>query len=213
MLNNKRFILHTIIALVIAAIVGGIAYMVYTSHERAGKTEVTLVVAPNDADVALTNTSSGKVTKSRNGTVYLEPGTYDVLVEKKGFTTYKTTRDTTKDNTIIAELAPETEEAIAWTKKHRDQFQKLEGIADKRATAYNRALIEKHPLLKVMPIKDPYYSIGYYQKDGEPIIVISTQSPQYRYVATRRINRMGYKISDYRIEYKDFQNPLEAQKQ
>ena len=209
---SKRRI-TSIIFVILTVVCSGVVYNIYLSFERASKTAVTLVTAPTDATVAFTNTATKKVTKGSHGTVYIEPGIYDILVEKKGFNSYKKTQDISKNNTVIAELSPQTKEAVNWVKKHRDQYDKLEAFAGKKSLEYNKSVTDKYPLIGVLPLKDPYYSIGHYKKDsGEPVVVITTESPQYRYAATRRITSMGYKLSDYRIEYKDFQDPLKEKK-
>ena len=199
--------------MILTVVCSGVVYNIYLSFERASKTAVTLVTAPTDATVAFTNTATKKVTKGSHGTVYVEPGIYDISVEKKGFNSYKKTQDISKNNTVIAELSPQTKEAVEWVKRHQDQYNKLEAFAGRKSLEYNKSVTDKYPLIGVLPLKDPYYSIGHYKKDsGEPVVVITTESPQYRYIATRRIVSMGYKLSDYRIEYKDFQNPLKEKK-
>lgn len=209
---SKRRI-TSIIFVILTVVCSGVVYNIYLSFERASKTAVTLVTAPTDATVAFTNTATKKVTKGSHGTVYIEPGIYDILVEKKGFNSYKKTQDISKNNTVIAELSPQTKEAVEWVKRHQDQYNKLEAFAGKKSLEYNKSVTDKYPLIGVLPLKDPYYSIGHYKKEnGEPVVVITTESPQYRYIATRRIVSMGYKLSDYRIEYKDFQNPLKEKK-
>ena len=209
---SKQHIIRITIVLVVFAVTCSIGYNIHLSFEHANKTAITLVTAPTDATATFTNTTTKKVTKGSHGTVYVEPGIYDISIEKKGFNSYKKTQDISK-NTVIAELSPQTKEAVDWVKRHRDQYDKLEAFAGKKSLEYNKSVTDKYPLIGVLPLKDPYYSIGHYKKDnGEQVVVITTESPQYRYAATRRITSMGYKLSDYRIEYKDFQNPLKEKK-
>lgn len=210
---SKQHIIRITIVLVVFAVTCSIGYNIHLSFEHANKTAITLVTAPTDATATFTNTATKKVTKGSHGTVYVEPGIYDISIEKKGFNSYKKTQDISKNNTVIAELSPQTKEAVDWVKRHRDQYDKLEAFAGKKSLEYNKLVTDKYPLIGILPLKDPYYSIGHYKKEnGEPVVVITTESPQYRYAATRRITSMGYKLSDYRIEYKDFQNPLKEKK-
>jgi len=210
---SKQHIIRITIVLVVFAVTCSIGYNIHLSFEHANKTAITLVTAPTDATATFTNTTTKKVTKGSHGTVYVEPGIYDISIEKKGFNSYKKTQDISKNNTVIAELSPQTKEAVDWVKRHRDQYDKLEAFAGKKSLEYNKSVTDKYPLIGVLPLKDPYYSIGHYKKDnGEQVVVITTEAPQYRYAATRRITSMGYKLSDYRIEYKDFQNPLKEKK-
>ena len=89
-----------------------------------------------------------------------------------------------------------------------DQYNKVESIAGQQIREAGKSFTEKYPVVTKLPIKDPYYSIGYYKKDDRPIIVIRTESPQYRYKATLRLVSMGIKLSDYQIEYADYKSHL-----
>lgn len=207
---DTRSLIRIVIIFLVVGVIGVVSYNIYLSIERSGKQKVEVIVVPNDADVTLTHIETKKVTKSNQGIIYIDPGTYDVSVQKNGFRSFKRTQDTTKNDTILAELYPETAEAKKWAKNHNDQYEKLNAIVGSKAREYGKKLTDKYPLFSKLPIKNSYYSIGRMVKDDEQIVLITTPSPQYRYIALKQIVRMGYKLSDYKIEFKDFQNPLEV---
>ena len=147
---------------------------------------------------------------AKNGTNYLPPGDYSITAAKDGFRSSQTeVNATTKPRyTVIIELMPQSDQARQWQKKHMDQYDKVEGTAGQQIREAGKKFTEKYPVVAKLPIKDPYYSVGYYKKDDRPIIVIRTESPQYRYKATLRLVSMGIKLSDYQIEYADYKSHL-----
>ena len=206
---NKRKIIIAIIFAIIA-IVGALIYQIYTAIDRSGKIPVEVAAAPNDAKITFKDKKTKVEYAARNGTNYLPPGDYSITAAKDGFRSSQTEANaTTKPrHTVIIELMPQSDQARQWQKKHMDQYNKVEGIAGQQIRETGKKFTEKYPVVAKLPIKDPYYSIGYYKKDDRPIIVIRTESPQYRYKATLRLVSMGIKLSDYQIEYADYKSHL-----
>lgn len=206
---NKRKIIIAIIFAIIA-IVGALIYQIYTAIDRSGKIPVEVAAAPNDAKITFKDKKTGAEHKANNGTNYLPPGDYSITAAKDGFRSSQTeVNATTKPRyTVIIELMPQSDQARQWQKKHMDQYNKVESIAGQQIREAGKKFTEKYPVVSKLPIKDPYYSIGYYKKDDRPIIVIRTESPQYRYKATLRLVSMGIKLSDYQIEYADYKSHL-----
>ena len=206
---NKRKIIIAIIFAIIA-IVGALIYQIYTAIDRSGKIPVEVAAAPNDAKITFKDKKTGAEHKANNGTNYLPPGDYSITAAKDGFRSSQTeVNATTKPRyTVIIELMPQSDQARQWQKKHMDQYNKVEGIAGQQIREAGKKFTEKYPVVAKLPIKDPYYSVGYYKKDDRPIIVIRTESPQYRYKATLRLVSMGIKLSDYQIEYADYKSHL-----
>ena len=201
-MNKRKTIIITIIFAIIA-IVGALIYQIYTAIDRSGKIPVEVAAAPNDAKITFKD-------KKTNGPNYLPPGDYSITAAKDGFRSSQTeVNATTKPRyTVIIELMPQSDQARQWQKKHMDQYDKVEGIAGQQIREAGKKFTEKYPVVAKLPIKDPYYSVGYYKKDDRPIIVIRTESPQYRYKATLRLVSMGIKLSDYQIEYADYKSHL-----
>lgn len=208
-MNQRKNIVIAII-FVIIAIIGTIIYQIYTTIDRSGKVPVEVAAAPNDAKITFKDKKTGAEHKANNGTNYLPPGDYSITAAKDGFRSSQTeVNATTKPRyTVIIELMPQSDQARQWQKKHMDQYNKVEGIAGQQIREAGKKFTEKYPVVAKLPIKDPYYSVGYYKKDDRPIIVIRTESPQYRYKATLRLVSMGIKLSDYQIEYADYKSHL-----
>lgn len=208
-MNQRKNIVIAII-FVIIAIIGTIIYQIYTAIDRSGKVPVEVAAAPNDAKITFKDKKTGAEHKANNGTNYLPPGDYSITAAKDGFRSSQTeVNATTKPRyTIIIELMPQSDQARQWQKKHMDQYNKVESIAGQQIREAGKKFTEKYPVVAKLPIKDPYYSVGYYKKDDRPIIVIRTESPQYRYKATLRLVSMGIKLSDYQIEYADYKSHL-----
>ena len=206
---NKRKIIIAIIFAIIA-IVGALIYQIYTAIDRSGKIPVEVAAAPNDAKITFKDKKTKVEYAARNGTNYLPPGDYSITAAKDGFRSSQTevNANSKPQHIIIIELMPQSDQARQWQKKHMDQYNKVEGIAGQQIRETGKKFTEKYPVVAKLPIKDPYYSVGYYKKDDRPIIVIRTESPQYRYKATLRLVSMGIKLSDYQIEYADYKSHL-----
>lgn len=206
---NKRKIIIAIIFAIIA-IVGALIYQIYTAIDRSGKIPVEVAAAPNDSKITFKDKKTKAEYTAKDGTNYLPPGDYSITAAKDGFRSSQTeVNATTKPRyTVIIELMPQSDQARQWQKKHMDQYNKVEGIAGQQIREAGKKFTEKYPVVAKLPIKDPYYSVGYYKKDDRPIIVIRTESPQYRYKATLRLVSMGIKLSDYQIEYADYKSHL-----
>ena len=206
---NKRKIIIAIIFAIIA-IVGALIYQIYTAIDRSGKIPVEVAAAPNDAKITFKDKKTKVEYTAKNGTNYLPPGDYSITAAKDGFRSSQTevNANSKPQHIIIIELMPQSDQARQWQKKHMDQYNKVEGIAGQQIREAGKKFTEKYPVVAKLPIKDPYYSVGYYKKDDRPIIVIRTESPQYRYKATLRLVSMGIKLSDYQIEYADYKSHL-----
>lgn len=208
-MNQRKTIVIAIIFVTIA-IIGTIIYQTYTAIDRSGKIPVEIAAAPNDAKITFKDKKTKAEYAAKNGTNYLPPGDYSITATKDGFSSSQTEVNATSKPryTVIIELMPQSEQAREWQKKHMDQYNKVEAIAGQQVREAGKSFTEKYPVVAKLPIKDSYYSIGYYKKDNRPIIVIRTESPQYRYKATLRLVSMGVKLSDYQIEYADYKSHL-----
>lgn len=208
-MNQRKNIVIAII-FVIIAIIGTIIYQIYTTIDRSGKVPVEVAAAPNDAKITFKDKKTKVEYAARNGTNYLPPGDYSITAAKDGFRSsqIEVNANSKPQHIIIIELMPQSDQARQWQKKHMDQYNKVESIAGQQIREAGKKFTEKYPVVAKLPIKDPYYSVGYYKKDDRPIIVIRTESPQYRYKATLRLVSMGIKLSDYQIEYADYKSHL-----
>ncbi len=74
------------------------------------------------------------------------------------------------------------------------------------------SFIDDNPITTRLPYIDPYYTIAYKtvgETSNDIVITIRTPSPRYRYVAIEKLKAWGYDVTDYKIEFIDFKNPLE----
>jgi len=165
-MNKRKTIIITIIFAIIA-IVGALIYQIYTAIDRSGKIPVEVAAAPNDAKITFKDKKTKVEYAARNGTNYLPPGDYSITAAKDGFRSSQIEVNTNSkpQHIIIIELMPQSDQARQWQKKHMDQYDKVEGTAGQQIREAGKKFTEKYPVVAKLPIKDPYYSVGYYKKD------------------------------------------------
>lgn len=203
-LKYRKQIVITVVVLFAALTIFSIA--TYTT--RSGKVGVTFSIVPGDAKLSVNGQGSGK------GTQWLTAGTYTVKVEKDGFETLEKNiivSDQKARNVAAISLIPESDEAKRWAEKHQAQYKNNEEFGSIEAQENGQYLRSRHPIIDVLPYKDPYYSIAYKLNNDQSItLTIDTPSPRYRYFAVQKIRELGYNPTDYAIEFKQFTNPLGA---
>lgn len=206
----RRQLLAGVIVCVVLVTGATIWYNIWLAQQRAGKIAVPVQVVPNDARVTL---STGQLLPS-SGTAYIVPGTYKVTVKKEGFDSQ--TRDLRVSNNALGYvyigLAARSDDAKAWQTRHQTDYQYLESLTVARNRDYNALFASTNPIVSVLPIKDPYYSIDYQNRDDASVeLIIWGTSPRSRQAALDMLRSKGYDPTDYRIRYDGFTNPLEAQ--
>lgn len=209
MLADKT-IRKRIFVVVIATILLIGIYNLYLFATRYNKREVKVVTAPSTAKITFTlkNDSTKKYTFS-SGTSYIPHGSYSYTIAKDGFESMSGSFNTSDSNNIIVgPLTAVSSNAKTWAKNNQKEYQTVEGYAGIIANASGKDFSNKYPVVNMLPIKQTYFTIGYYTKDNHPVIVIRTASPQYRYKAIAMLVQQGVKLSDYPIEYADYQSPL-----
>lgn len=205
-LYRRRIVVGAIVMFV--AITGVIIFaQVQTARERHGTVAVPVQVVPGDASVTLSNNQE----LPSRGTAYIKPGDYKVTVAKEGFSTrtYNLRVSDTSVPYIYIGLAGKTKEAKNWQKNHARDYQNLELLTVEKNRDYTTLLRSAHPIVEILPIKDPYYTIDYRNSDNDSIeLIIFGTSPRYREVAIEYLRDKGYDPTDYRITYEGFKNPL-----
>jgi hypothetical protein len=189
---------------IVAIVVGLIIYDYYQA--RVGKIAVEVLTAPQDATVKL---SDGTVLG--RGTVWVRPGTYTATVNKSGFTTRTKNLIVQPyiNPTIYIGLAPESQEAWQWYHKQQSLYAELEAKSRDAAIISGEKFTNANPIVKKLPIEDPYFSIRYETKNDKDItLVIRGTSPRYREYAIQKIYELGYDPADYQLDIKGFVNPL-----
>ncbi len=200
------------VALCVVLILGIVAYhQIRLAMERSGTIAVPVEVVPRDAQVTLSN---GDELPGR-GTAYIAPGEYEVTVKKEGFATQ------TRDLRVSAAAVPyiyigltgKSEEAKAWQESHTRDYQNLELLTVAKNRDYTTLFRSANPIVEILPIRDPYYTISYRNYDDTSIeLVIFGTSPRYRAVALEFLRDKGYEPTDYRISYEGFENPLKEER-
>lgn len=198
----KKSIAITVAILVAISVVWTLIALV----SRIGKIPLTVRVVPSSVRVTLGDQLIG------NGTTWVKAGTYTVRIEKEGFKTQSkefvvTTQK--KQNVIAIALVAESDDAKKWAREHDREYLAVQEYGAIEANTYGTYIATKHPITKVLPFNDPYYQITYtLQRDDDIALTIATPSPRYRYYAVEKLRNLGFDPTNYRITFKDFQNPL-----
>lgn len=202
---KKRIILWTLL------IVSLIGFIVFASvqqqlENQRGKIAVDVLTAPQDAQVSLENGET-----IQQGTAYIKPGKHTVTVSKEGFKSYTLELNAVPENypTIYVGLIPDNAETRKWREKNQAIYNELELRTRERSKKFAVEFNKNNPIIKDLPVKDPYFTISYKNVDDKNIaLIISGTSPRYRQYAIEKIYQMGYDPTDYKIEIKKFENPL-----
>lgn len=177
---------------------------------RRGKIAVEIRTAPSDAAVEIAGVKYGQ------GEQYLAPGEYTAHISKEGFAdaTQQLRVNHHSQPAVIAGLSPKSEEAKAWYERSRHEYAKIEQLSLAQAHKYGEAFQERWPIVTSLPLRDPYFTIGYKNVDDRDIILtIKATSPRYRELALDELRVKGYEPTDYKIEFSGFTNPLEEENQ
>ncbi len=202
----KTHIIIGAIAIILAMIIFAITSTILTMREREGKYPVPLSVLPEDATITI----DGK-THTRKNTVYLAPGTYQLTAEKDGFTRseQEVIINEQDETAIFVQLVAESDEAKKWQERNHRRYMRFEAEAGKFAKENGAALRARLPIINTLPIRDPYFTIGYrLEENGEIILTIKGVSPRYREFAIDELRSKGFEPTEYRIEFSNFNNPL-----
>lgn len=201
--KNKRRILTSIIGLFAVII----AWAVWIYIDRYGKTPLTISAVPADAKVLVNNQKLG------NGTHWLNDGSYKIKATKDGYKSQEVTYQLSakrSQNVVPFSLEPQSSDARKWVNDHQSEYKRNEQFGALAAKANGQYFTDQNPITKVLPFTDPYFTIGYrVEKDQSIILTILTPSPRYRFYAIEKIRDLGYDPTDFRIDFKDFRNPLE----
>lgn len=204
--TNPKTIKYLVIAAIILSL-ATMAYLVYATIYRSDKVKVDIFVVPGNAKITLNNTASG------SGTVYIQPGSYEVLVEKDGFTTHKEVVNIAKPSGAInVALVPESAEAKEWAEKNNDKYVQFEGRVGKQANEEGKKVIETNPIVEMLPYKNLIIGIGYQNDPEDPSgksIIITVHAPEgYRQSAINKIVSWGYDPAELKIVFKEYENPF-----
>lgn len=206
-LYKKQILIGTmsVVALILVGVVG---INLWLADRREGLVAVEVLTAPSNSKITL---DTGEVIG--NGTVYLKPGEYTAKVEYEGFHPYEEELIVNEDESVksylYVGLGPKTEEAQRWVQWNRRAYGELEIKTREIGVAYTQSLREQYPIIEELPLRDPYFTVGYRASDEHGIIVtVKGTSPRYRQAAIQAIESKGHNLSKYVVEYEGFDNPL-----
>ena len=199
--NKKNAIISLIViwCLIVLAVV---VYFIFT----IGKVSVEVKYAPFAAVVKLDDTVI-----MNNNSNYIAPGSYHLKVEYENFQTYEGEVTITEETKYLyGKLIPANEDGAIFMNEHNKDFLEIEGIAGKVATEEGIKQRENYPIINELPIKDPYYSIGYNIDEDDVLNITVEASISYRQLA---VNKLLEIMSDedfgkYNIVFYDLDNPF-----
>lgn len=170
-----------------------------------GKIRVDVEYAPFAAKVTLNDT----VIMNHHAN-YISPGDYHIKVEFENFETYEA--DVAVDSEtqyLFGSLSPANEEGEKYVQDHISEFNVIEGIAGKVANIEGEKQRQTYPIMDSLPIKDPYYTIGYTISDDGALSVTVESSISYRSQAVTRVLELldEEDFEKYDIKFYNLENP------
>jgi hypothetical protein len=201
--QHRRTVTVTVTAFIAVLVV----WSAVVSISHIGKIPVNITVVPYDSTVTINGDKTG------GGTHWLSAGSYTISSSKEGFASRQkkvVVTDQKKENVVSLALSPQSEEAKKWASDHARDYSSNEAYGAVEAQNNGKYFTDTHPIVKLLPYKDPYYQIDYERETDDSVtLVIQTPSPRYRYFAVQKIRDLGFDPTDYKVVFRDFTNPLE----
>ena len=203
---NKIKPIHILIIFIIICL-SMISYFIYQKIDQSGKIQITINLVPKDSKVIVGNQ------EYKNGLNYIKSGEYKITVKKDGFITKTLTQNLlTETDEINVSLVAQSDEAKKWASNNKSVYSEFESLVDKNTQQKGVNFLANNPITKYLPFKNYLYSIGSKldssDKTGNSIIITINSSEQYRQSAISQIERWGFNIADFNIEFNDFTNPF-----
>lgn len=209
MQENSQNNLKIVGAFATAVVLIVVGYFIYTSVSRSGKIPVVVNAVPGDAKVTMNDVTVG------TGTIYLKPGEYVIKATKEGFADYtKEMRIDQPDQAINVPLLAQSEEAKKWAEENESQYLSLEAKAGEEAQKQGEAFRAKNPIVNLLPFENLLYTIGYRADPADPsgnsIIIEIDATEGYRQQAIYQIYQWGYDPTDFKINFRGYENPFKS---
>lgn len=200
--QNRKNIIIAFVAFWVLLVIIAIIFFITTR----GKVLVEVKYAPFAATVKLDET-----TIMNNNNNYITPGEYNITVEFKDFKSYEGTI-TIDENTkyIFGNLIPANENGEEYMNEHATDYLEVERITNKVSTENGIKQREQYPIINKLPIKDPYYTIGYSISDDGILSITVKSSIAYRQLVTNKILEItdDSDLEKYDILFYDLDNPF-----
>lgn len=188
--------------IVIAIAILLIGYLGFRAYSNRNKTAVfTLEYAPKSASALVGGAKIGQ------GIQKIIPGTYEVVVSKKGFKTKKVTVKAIKgdvENYIGIVLESDSPDTKNWFETHPEDQKLAEKISSRNYDADSEKAA-KIPILADLPFVGPgeYFRIDFngLTDKGQASISITFVDEESKDEALQWMETQGYKASDYDIAF------------
>lgn len=137
----------------------------------------------------------------------IQPGNYEIIIEKQGFTTQTKRVAVKKDMTsyvgvVMQSNSPDTSN---WYETHPEDMMLIERISSNEFNESTKNVTKDHPLLTSLPFTAPGFSFSVtssqIDEKGEPIILIKYFTPQDRDDAVTWIRANGFNPDNMNIVY------------
>lgn len=205
---SRRYI-GIILSLIIILVLGIVGRLFYVSSLQTGKQPVPVLVFPSSAKVTVSDVVVSKKT------LYLKEGLYPYKISLDGFTEITGTLvvESGVKSSILADLTPETDEAVRWVSRNGQARSSFENASSELAILTGENQTDKYPLLENLPLQTSLFTIGYKSDtstvEEDDIIVTISAADVYKQSAINQIENMGYNPADYNIEFIDSENPFD----
>lgn len=197
-MTRKKILIIVIVCLSLP-LLATIGFIVYRSIYSA---TINLYFAPKSAEVKIGNSGGGF------GDNFVKPGTYEVVISKKGFTTYteKITVEPGSTVTVNAALKSTSSATANWYDEHTDDYTIAQTIGDRKADEDMEKFVKNFPIVNILPIVGMYesYRVDYGPsptKSGSFAVFISYQSEAAKQQAIDAIRAKNYNLAAYEVIY------------
>jgi hypothetical protein len=192
--------LRIILGGIVAAIVIPTTWVII--YKSIYSATITLTFAPKSASVTIGGRGA------RFGENAMKPGTYEVVISKQGFATYKETVSVKRGETASVEFALNSNDASTanWYEEHPDDYAIAQGISDRAADRASKRLRENFPIATILPIVGMYssYRVDYGlspTKKNSYAVYISYNSDTSMQQAIDAVEAKGYDLAKYEVVY------------
>lgn len=180
--------------------------IVIVNLTRIGKNKINLTILPTYA----TATMNGEKIPNKT-TLYLKPGDYSFEVKAEDFVTMKKTVHIKESQHLDLALLPANNDGRAWVQQNSKLYTNVEERGGTAAREKGAALINRYPVVELLPYSDGSFNLGYVTPDGTAEsfkITVHATTPLGRQLALSQLRVWGYEPAEYPIDFVDFSNPL-----
>ena len=207
-LPKKPKSFYIISGVIIIIFLGVIGYFIYTLIFSA---KLYFVIAPASAKVTMNNQtfSGGRYTKR------VQPGEYQITVEKDGFETKTTNITATADQTtnVLVALTPNRSDTINWYIENATDSELNDEVGSRVYSEEQVQATADYPIIQDLPVIARYWALNYGNcpDNSAPLcLFVSAETGNYTYALEylSTINDHNYLLSEYKIIFTNYENPF-----